>query len=146
MALTPDYINVAAGSTFFSRIEADPQGAQRKLRRIDTSGQNGVAFLAEEKKPEPFKGISEAYVSTTLYDADNAADLRQVYDELVGQMVTLGLQGVDYDDILVLGVHVRPHIPLVAAYFVYDPDGVQMSEDAYLVTAEWDFIYAGVVS
>jgi len=140
-----DNIDIAGAKTYFAHLEVNPQGARRMLRRIDVPGQNGVAYLSEEKKPVPFKGVSEVYVPTTLYAADNAASLRAVYDALVGEMVTLNAQSVAYLDILVLDMNIRPHVPLVAGYFVNQPDSTEMTEDCYLVTADWDFIFGGVV-
>lgn len=142
----PDSILIGGVETFFANMICNPRGAQRIIRRIDVPGMNGVALRKEEKIPGEFPGRSEVYVSTTAYSAENAALLRQLYDEIVGEIVTLSLQSVDYNDICVIDVEVQPHIPLVAGYFVVTPTGAIITEDAYLVTANWRFIFAGVVA
>ncbi len=141
-----DNLSVGATTTFFSRLECNPQGAQRIIRDISIPGQNGVALRREEKTVRPFQGTTIAYVPTTSYVAAEAALLRQVYDEFVGEVVTLDHQGVDYPDICVLSVHVHYHMPLVGVYFGLRPDGVEITEDCYEVTADWEFIFAGAVS
>jgi hypothetical protein len=142
---SPSSLANAIGTTYFARMECKPQGAQRILRRIDVPGQHGIALRKEVKQPREFPGTSIVYVPTTSYVADNAAITRQLYDSFVGEMSTLSLQGVDYPDIMILSVEVRPHIPMVDGYDVMQPNSSLMDGHVYEVTADWIFIYAGVV-
>jgi hypothetical protein len=143
----PDSIKIPTVlETFFAQFECAPKGSQRIIRNISVPGQNGVALMKGEKRAEPFNGTSVVWVPTTLYVADNAALTRQLYDELVGEIVTIDLQGVEYADICVLSVMCRPHSPLVATMFGVQPDGTEINADAYEVTADWEFVYAGTVA
>jgi len=141
-----DYMSIGASYTYFARMECNPQGSQRLIRDISVSGQNGVALRREEKRARIFHANTIVYVPTTIYVAEEAAELRQFYDETVGQVVTLGLQGVEYPNICVLSVQVKTHMPLVGVYFGLRPDGIEITADAYEVSAEWELVYAGAVT
>lgn len=137
----PDNIEYAAGgiTTYFSRLETNPQGTRRTLTDITSIGVDGVAVRKEELRAPEFGGESLVYTDT----ANNAGLIRQIYEGLVGKLVTIEHQGVDFQNIMVLDVAVSLHRPVVKAFFVILQDGTTSTGTGFEVRATWRFRYGG---
>jgi hypothetical protein len=137
-----DGFDYASGTitTFFARLEANPQGVRQILMDITSIGVDGIALRKEAKRAPPFNAATFVYVANF-----SAADtVRQVYESLCGKLITISHQGLAYPNVAVLGVEVHMHQPLAAAYFVILPDGTTSTGVAPVrVTAAWQLQYGG---
>ena len=127
-----DHISNSNGTVYFLKTEGYPQALGLTLQPITRPGMDGVAYLLQGSRGNPFS-------LTTHIDLSNwgtAITAANTYKSMIGTICSITINGTTFNNYLVLDCIVRQ--PQVGVTGI---GGINAGTT--ILTAEWQLVYAG---